>query len=479
MMAVHRWLRERRPAPRALPTLAAVLVAVGISLTASASAFAASPASGTTLPDLSDLHPTCAAGQPRLDYEYGSNRWANVCGFATWRWAAGDKLVKLRMVTTPAYQIEEHQTYPDKGKAECLMAPDVDTTPPMETPGAIQVSENALPCDMATGNPPAVVQTILKLAEQAVGAPYSSSVSNHDAGYKDTLSELKANGTDCSGFISYLMGLHGAGLWTKQSYGTSTMIHAPDIQTGANPWLTIYNNPSPGSAGHVFIEIEGQYFDDHAGGGVTHMTAALVQSYLSTGEYTQIFHLTSTDSSAATVKSSTPSTPPAQSNPQTSTSTGTQMCVDNPATKKQYCLSAVAASAPIASAAVFDSGSGGHFTFSPVSGTSSTDEVEYIKNGSDCLQLDKSAGDLVRWASCNGDLAEQWYSELMTSNRSTTSRYLISSQWLANPPNGTAPSVQCLSLDLDDGDSLRADPCDQDHYQGTQSNNWYQAFGTN
>jgi hypothetical protein len=126
---------------------------------------------------------------------------------------------------------------------------------------------------------------MLAAAQAALGGAYNQG--NHDA-VSDTAGQIRQQGTDCSGFVSYLMGPNGIGEWT-QSYATPGIPSAPDIQPGKGSYVTLWNNPNPGDAGHVWIEIMGQYFESAGSTGVHQMDQSEVNRYLSSGEY-QPFH---------------------------------------------------------------------------------------------------------------------------------------------------------------------------------------------
>jgi hypothetical protein len=125
---------------------------------------------------------------------------------------------------------------------------------------------------------------MLAAAKAALGGTYNQG--NHDA-VSDSASQIQQQGTDCSGFVSYLMGQNGVGDWS-QSYATPGIPTAPGIESGKGSYVTIWNNPSPGNAGHVWVEILGQYFES-SGGGVHQMDPSEVNQYLNSGEY-QPFH---------------------------------------------------------------------------------------------------------------------------------------------------------------------------------------------
>jgi hypothetical protein len=126
---------------------------------------------------------------------------------------------------------------------------------------------------------------MLAAAKAALGGTYSQA--NHDA-VADSGSQIQQLGTDCSGFVSYLMGPNGIGDWS-QSYATPSIPTAPGLQPGKGSYVTIWNNPNPGNAGHVWIEILGQYFESSGSGGVHQMDQGEVSQYLKSGEY-QPFH---------------------------------------------------------------------------------------------------------------------------------------------------------------------------------------------
>jgi hypothetical protein len=126
---------------------------------------------------------------------------------------------------------------------------------------------------------------MLAAAKAALGGAYNQG--NHDA-VGDSASQIQQQGTDCSGFVSYLMGPNGIGDWS-QSYATPSIPSAPGLQSGEGSYVTIWNNPNPGNAGHVWIEILGQYFESSGSGGVHQMDQGEVEQYLKSGQY-QPFH---------------------------------------------------------------------------------------------------------------------------------------------------------------------------------------------
>jgi hypothetical protein len=149
--------------------------------------------------------------------------------------------------------------------------------------GALSASLAASGVGAGTGL--AAASKMLAAAKAALGGTYSQA--NHNA-VSDTASQIQQQGTDCSGFVSYLMGPNGIGAWS-QSYATPNIPSAPNVQPGKGSYVTIWNNPNPGNAGHVWIEIMGQYFESSGSGGVHQMDQGEVNSYLNSGQY-QPFH---------------------------------------------------------------------------------------------------------------------------------------------------------------------------------------------
>jgi cell wall-associated NlpC family hydrolase len=112
------------------------------------------------------------------------------------------------------------------------------------------------------------------------GAAYS--VGNHDAINEDQFS-IKAQGTDCSGLISWLMGPKGLGIW-HTSLATPEIANAPGLQVGEGRMVTVWNNKQPGATGHVFIQIGNVYFASEGGGvGVHQLPKSEVDNYLAHG----------------------------------------------------------------------------------------------------------------------------------------------------------------------------------------------------
>ncbi len=144
------------------------------------------------------------------------------------------------------------------------------------------VSPSALAMLPTSGASGAGAQKILQLAQQAVGGPYSQD--QHSAAFTDSPQQIRQTGTDCSGFVSWLMGPDGLGIW-QTAYATPSIPSAPGIQPGQGTSITIWNNPLPGNSGHVFIEILGQFFQSAGGGtGIEPISQSDAQSMIATGD---------------------------------------------------------------------------------------------------------------------------------------------------------------------------------------------------
>ena len=127
------------------------------------------------------------------------------------------------------------------------------------------------------------VQHVLNAAHAALGGIYTQA--NHATAFYHPAGWSHANGTDCSGFVSMLMGPQGLGIW-HQPYTTDTLPQAPGISRGPGHQITIWNNPAAGNAGHVWIQIGNQYFESAGGIGVHQMSNSEVAMYKATGKYT-------------------------------------------------------------------------------------------------------------------------------------------------------------------------------------------------
>jgi hypothetical protein len=128
-----------------------------------------------------------------------------------------------------------------------------------------------------------VAEKMLRIARHAAGGPYS--VSNHATAFTQSASWLKQDGTDCSGFVSWLLGPRGVGYWPI-SYATPSIPTAPHIRAGFGEYVTLWNNPAAASSGHVFIEILGHWFESAGGIGIHEMPVGEAMNYIASGLYT-------------------------------------------------------------------------------------------------------------------------------------------------------------------------------------------------
>lgn len=127
-----------------------------------------------------------------------------------------------------------------------------------------------------------VAQKMLRMAREASGGPYS--VGNHATAFTQSAAWLKQDGTDCSGFVSWLLGPQGIGDWPT-SFATPSIPTAPHVRPGFGQYVTLWNNPAPGSSGHVFIEILGRWFESAGGIGIHEMPGTEALNYISSGLY--------------------------------------------------------------------------------------------------------------------------------------------------------------------------------------------------
>jgi membrane-bound lytic murein transglycosylase B len=97
--------------------------------------------------------------------------------------------------------------------------------------------------------------TMLLAAYSAVGGPYSQA--NHDS-FGQTAADLRLAGTDCSGFVSWVLDQVDPG------FGTQTTVTLPaqaGVVPGVGQYVTMWDRPLPGDQGHVIIDILGTWFE--------------------------------------------------------------------------------------------------------------------------------------------------------------------------------------------------------------------------
>jgi hypothetical protein len=142
---------------------------------------------------------------------------------------------------------------------------------------------------------PAKVDAMLALATSLEGAPYSKA--NHAGAFTQSVATVKQLGTDCSGFVSVLLGPLGAGVLTAPQT-TQTLPGQPGISDGPGQYVTIYDRDTGAvDDEHVIIDIAGHWFESGGNSsvnlsgndGITSI-AAPPASYLS--EFNQLLHPT-------------------------------------------------------------------------------------------------------------------------------------------------------------------------------------------
>ena len=107
--------------------------------------------------------------------------------------------------------------------------------------------------------------TMLLAAYSAVGGPYSQA--NHDS-FGQTAADLRRAGTDCSGFVSWVLDQVYPGFGNQT---TVTLPGQPGVQFGVGHYVTMWDRPLPGNQGHVIINILGTWFE--SGGNTTYNPA--------------------------------------------------------------------------------------------------------------------------------------------------------------------------------------------------------------
>lgn len=143
---------------------------------------------------------------------------------------------------------------------------------------AVPVSLTTIGCQAGSAN----AMAMMAAAKAILGSPYN--MGNHAGAINQPVATILALGTDCSGFVSYLMGPAGLRTWTV-AYATPGIPTAPDLQPGQGQQVTIWNNPLPGASGHVFVDIVGTWFESAGGIGAHQMDASEVKSYMASGVY--------------------------------------------------------------------------------------------------------------------------------------------------------------------------------------------------
>jgi hypothetical protein len=188
-------------------------------------------------------------------------------------------VVKGKAVTAPITGLTGNtsnatSTSSDGGDGNVGTATAADVTPPTSLNGA-----------------PAMVQKAFQRASgmAAQDGPYSQAA--HASAFTAPLAAIKQAGTDCSGFVSSVLGPLGAGV-LKAPQTTQTIYDQPGIQDGKGKWITIFDRMTgPVDQEHVIMSIGGQFFESggQLGKGPSAMTAGEARSELAGGGF-QIFH---------------------------------------------------------------------------------------------------------------------------------------------------------------------------------------------
>ena len=128
---------------------------------------------------------------------------------------------------------------------------------------------------LVSGN--ARIQAMVNMANSLVGKPYVWGGGHSGWGQQ--------SGYDCSGFVSAV--LHAGGYLSTPA-DTTTLPSEPGILSGPGQYVTIYDRDGSGQAGHVIIEIDGQFYESGGeagawgGGGGVEKIGRPSDSYLAT-----------------------------------------------------------------------------------------------------------------------------------------------------------------------------------------------------
>ena len=127
------------------------------------------------------------------------------------------------------------------------------------------------------------VQAMISMANSLVGKPYVWGGGHSGWGTQ--------SGYDCSGFVSAV--LHAGG-YLSQPADTTSLPSQAGILSGPGQYVTIYDRDGSGQAGHVIIEMAGQFYESGGaagawgGGGGVEKIGRPSNSYLAT--FNRVLH---------------------------------------------------------------------------------------------------------------------------------------------------------------------------------------------
>lgn len=151
------------------------------------------------------------------------------------------------------------------------------------TAGASPTAAASAAAGQATGPGDPRIQAMVQEAQSLVGKPYVWGGGHSSWGPQ--------SGYDCSGFVSAV--LHAGG-YLNSPQDTTTLPSATGIESGPGRYVTIYDRSLPGAAGHVIIEIAGQFYESGGqqgtwgGGGGVERIATPSAAYLAS--FNQVLH---------------------------------------------------------------------------------------------------------------------------------------------------------------------------------------------
>ena len=142
------------------------------------------------------------------------------------------------------------------------------------TPAAAGASSSSVSLQPTTGPAGAERMLAAATAVSALHIGYSQSV--------QTTGLLAGFRADCSGFVSYLVSQ------AVPSFGDQTTVTIPtdpNVSSGQGQYVTLWDRPQAGDAGHVIIEILGRWFESggQATGGPSEITSSQAAAEIQNG----------------------------------------------------------------------------------------------------------------------------------------------------------------------------------------------------